>query len=520
MQTFKFISAFCLLAFISSCETESQNSSSEGRARLRAISQNSAPAKSFSDAAAYPSSPRHPQAAEIVSTHRNSDVYAETQENDFTSTGKQSVSTFSIDADGASFSNVRRFIRQENKLPPPGAIRVEELINYFDLHYQYVDTRHPINVNGEVSQCPWNLSNKLVRIGIKGKTMDKEELPASNFVFLIDVSGSMGGEDKLELLKNGFKYFVDEMSDKDRIAIVTYAGTAGVALSSTSGKDKAIIKSAINRLGAGGSTAGAAGILTAYEIAERNFIEGGNNRIILGTDGDFNVGISNREQLIKLVEAKRKNGVYVTVLGVGRGNLNDAALEQIANKGNGTYEYIDHIEQLRKVFIYDYGKFFTVAKDVKVQVEFNPARIASYRLVGYENRALNKADFDDDKKDAGEIGANQDITALYEVVPVKAPKLDSGLALTVKLRYKKSINAESIPLSYKVYDGNKSFHESSNQMKFVSSAASFAMVLSNSEYKGDSNYSKILAWLESSKLPDERGFKKEFSGIVEAASRL
>lgn len=516
MRTLKIISSLCFFVLILSCESDHHpHAHSSGKLNNSAdasVAKTSHAIASRSSPAAY--------TATSAQLSQNSDIYVGLQENNFTNTDQKAVSTFSIDADGASFSNVRRFIQQDNILPPKGAVRAEELINYFDLGYEYTDARHPININGEISQCPWNKSNKLVRIGVKGKPMEKAELPASNFVFLIDVSGSMSSEDKLELLKSGFNYFVDEMSEEDRVAIVSYAGAAVVVLESTSGKNKTKIKNAISRLGSGGGTAGAEGILTAYEIAERNFIDGGNNRIILGTDGDFNVGISDRDELVALVEKKRENGVYVTVLGVGRGNLNDAALEQIANKGNGTYEYIDHIEQLRKVFIYDYGKFFTVAKDVKIQVEFNPQNVASYRLIGYENRTLNNRDFKDDKKDAGEIGANQDITALYEIVPVQGSVRDSKLAVTVNLRYKTEPNGSSIPFSLKVFDDNKSFVESSSQMKLVSSAASFAMILGDSQYKGDTNYDKILSWINDSKLSDRRGFKAEFATMVRTASRL
>lgn len=514
MRSLKFVFSLIILPFIFSCESDTSHSSfRDGSEKIATSAQGASPYSNTSSAASA-------QLAVPTGVSPYADDYATIHENDFISTDKQEVTTFSIDADGASFSNVRRFIQQDKRLPPRGAIRAEELINYFNLDYDYKDTLHPINVNGEISQCPWNPSNKLVRIGIKGKPIEKEALPASNFVFLIDVSGSMAGEDKLELLKSGFKYFVDEMSEKDRVAIVAYAGAAGLVLDSTSGQEKRKIKKAINSLGSGGRTAGAEGIMTAYDIAERNFIEGGNNRIILGTDGDFNVGIRDRKQLVSLVEEKRENGVFVTVLGVGRGNLKDYALEQIANKGNGTYEYIDHIEQLRKVFIYDYGKFFTVAKDVKVQVEFNPLAVVEYRLIGYENRALNNRDFKDDKKDAGEIGANQDITALYEIVPVNENAVRGEPALVVNLRYKKEPNGVSIPINLQVYDANKTFNQSSGQMKLVSSAASFAMILSNSEYKGESNYEKILVWLESSNLADERGFKEEFAGIVKAAARL
>lgn len=448
------------------------------------------------------------------------DQYNSLGENPFITVAETPVSTFSIDADGASYANVRRFIMQDNQVPPDGAVRTEELINYFDYDYEYNDESHPLSFNGEVSGCPWNTEHKLIRIGIKGKPIPEEQLPASNFVFLIDVSGSMGSEDKLELLKNGFNLFVDELSSEDRVAIVTYAGSAGLVLPSTSGSQKQTIKNAINSLGSGGSTAGAQGIITAYEIAQENLIIGGNNRIILGTDGDFNVGPSSQEELITLIEEKRDLGVFLTVLGVGRGNLNDATLEQIANNGNGTYEYIDNILQLQKVFIYDYSKFFTVAKDVKVQVDFNPEKVEAYRLIGYENRILNEEDFEDDEEDAGEIGANQNITALYEIIPVNNQSNVAFKAITIDVRYKLPNSETSVPLSFDIYDENNTFNQSSDFMKFTASVASFSMILYDSDYKGDSNYNMVLSWLNTINLSDEHGFKNEFKTLVEMAKGL
>ena len=448
------------------------------------------------------------------------DTYTEYEENPFIYVSENPISTFSIDADGASYSNMRRFIIQEYQIPPKGAIRTEELINYFNLDYPFDNLIHPIAMNGEVCACPWNTSNKLIRIGLKGKPIPKENLPASNFVFLIDVSGSMASEDKLELLKNGFKYFVDELSDEDKVAIVTYAGTAGVVLESTSGSEKQKIKNAIDQLGAGGSTAGAEGIITAYEIAQRNQITDGNNRIVIGTDGDFNVGLSTQEELVNLIKEKRDLGIFITVLGVGRGNLNDAALEQIADNGNGTYEYIDNLEQLRKVFIYDYNKFFTVAKDVKVQVEFNPVVVESYRLIGYENRVLNQEDFEDDTKDAGEIGSNQNITALYEIVPISHPSLKNVPTFTIDFRYKQPDSDVSEQLELQIFDGGNSISESTDYMKFTSNIASFSMLLTDSEYKGTSSYDNIINLLNSTNLNDEHGFKLELIQIVEKAENL
>ncbi|MDT0643106.1 VWA domain-containing protein [Zunongwangia sp. F363] len=447
------------------------------------------------------------------------DSYNEYEENQFIYTAEEPVSTFSIDADGASYANVRRFIMQENQLPPKGAIRTEELINYFNLDYNFNNDSHPIALNGEISRSPWNNANKLVRIGIKGKSIEKAGLPSSNFVFLIDVSGSMGSEDRLELLKNGFKYFVDELNDEDKVAIVTYAGSAGVILESTPGSEKQKIKNAIDQLGAGGSTAGAQGIVTAYEIAQENFIENGNNRVVIGTDGDFNVGISSQEELVDLIEEKRESGIFITVLGVGRGNLNDAALEQIANNGNGTYEYLDNLEQLRKVFIYDYNKFYTVAKDVKIQVNFNPKNVEAYRLIGYENRILNEEDFEDDQKDAGEIGAGQNITALYEIIP--AANSDFELpAFTIDFRYKQPASNTSSAMELEIFDDENSFEQSSDYMKFTASISSFSMLLSDSQFKGSSSYDKVLYWLDEVNLPDEHGFKAEFKQIVEKAKGL
>jgi Ca-activated chloride channel homolog len=448
------------------------------------------------------------------------DRYMALEENPFINVVEQPISTFSIDADGASYANVRRFILQENKKPPKGAIRTEELINYFDLDYSYDSNIHPISLNGEVSASPWNPSNKLIRIGIKGQPINDSELPPSNFVFLIDVSGSMASSDKLELLKNGFKLFVDQLQVDDRVAIVTYAGNAGVVLESTPGNEKKKIKDAISRLGSGGGTAGAQGIITAYKIAQDHFIAHGNNRIVMGTDGDFNVGISSREKLVKLIEEKRELGIFLTVLGVGRGNLNDAALEQIADKGNGTYEYIDHLEQLKKVFLYEYSKFFTVAKDVKVQIEFNKENVEAYRLIGYENRVLNTEDFNNDDKDAGDIGSNQNITAIYEIKPKENIHFKSIPTFTINFRYKKPDADTSIPLTLAIYDQGKSFNEASDYMKFTASIACFSMLISNSSYKGTSNYEDILEWIKDINLTDKHGFKQEFIELVEKTKNL
>lgn len=443
--------------------------------------------------------------------------YGEIIENPFVLTTQEPTSTFSIDADGASYANVRRFINS-NRLPPADAIRTEEFINYFQYDYGTVSGFHPIGLNGELSACPWMPEHRLVRIGIKGK--DLPALPPSNIVLLIDVSGSMNSPDKLPLLKEGFKLFVDQLAPTDRLAIVTYAGQAGLVLPSTPGSQKATIKSAIDKLGSGGSTAGAQGIVTAYQIAQENFIPGGNNRIILGTDGDFNVGPSSREELVSLIEAKRELGIFLTVLGVGTGNLNDAMLEQLANNGNGTYEYIDQIEQAKKVFIYEFGKFFTVAKDVKVQVHFNPTIVHAYRLIGYENRVLNNEDFEDDEKDAGEIGAGQTITALYEIVPAQGGSSLTSPTFQIEFRYKKPDEAVSIPLTLSVMDAGHTFAQASENMRFAAAATSFGLLLRNSEYKGNTTFQKIRQWAAGANSYDPHGFRQEFLQLVQRAEGL
>lgn len=445
------------------------------------------------------------------------DQYEQLEENPFVNVSDEAISTFSIDADGASYTNVRRYLN-DNTMPPIEAVRTEEMINFFDLDYEYTTTEHPISINGEVSECPWKEKNKLVRIGIKGKPMT--ERPISNFVFLIDVSGSMSSPDKLEMLKTGFKLLVEELNTRDRIAIVTYAGSQKVILESTSADEKQKINSAINALGSGGGTAGAKGIVTAYEIAQQYFIQGGNNRVIIGTDGDFNVGVSSQDELVALIEKKRESGVFLTALGVGRGNLNDAMLEQLANHGNGTYEYIDNEKQLKNIFIDDFGKLFTVAKDVKVQVKFDANHVKSYRLIGYENRVLNNQDFDDDKKDAGEIGANQNITALYEIVPQDSLFKGNASTCEIDFRYKEPDADDSKLLTTTIIDQGNSFINTSNFMRFTASVASFSMLLRKSAYKGTSSYSNIIDWLNNTNLLDAHDYKNEFKTLVQKAEQL
>jgi Ca-activated chloride channel family protein len=443
--------------------------------------------------------------------------YNSFEENPFISTNEEAISTFSIDADGASYTNVRRFLSSGN-LPPKDAVRTEELINFFPLDYPE-NSSAPISLNGEISTCPWSPGHQLLRIGIKGKEIPKDQLPPSNYVLLFDVSGSMGQPEKLELLKESFSLLVDLIGNDDRMAIVTYSGSSNVILPSTPGSDKQTIKDAINSLSTGGGTNGAQGIITAYEIAEQNFIQGGNNRIIIGTDGDFNIGVSNQEGLIELIEEKRKSGVFLTILGVGTGNLQDGKMEQIANHGNGNYEYIDRPDQAEKVFIREVSKFYTVAKDVKVQIEFNPEKVKEYRLIGYENRLLETEDFEDDAKDAGEIGADQNITALYELVPV-AFSPSSGDAVLVDFRYKDPDSEVSQLINLLISDQATPFEFASEDHRFVASVAAYGMLLRNSPYKGNAKWEDAISWTENTLSFDPYGYRAEFLQLLATAKEL
>ena len=438
-------------------------------------------------------------------------------ENPFVKAIDEPVSTFSIDADGGSYSNVRRFLKG-GEMPPVDAIRVEELINYFQYNYADPIDLHPIGISTEVGECPWNADHKLIQIGIKGKSIAKENYPASNFVFLVDVSGSMSSANKLPLVKTGMKFLLDEMRDIDRMAIVTYASSPGVALNSTNDKEK--IRKAIDKLGAGGSTAGAGGINRAYEIAEENFVVDGNNRIIIATDGDFNVGISDQDELIKLIEKKRESGVFLTTIGVGTGNLNEGMLEQLANNGNGTFEYIDNELQARKVFIDEFGKFFTVAKDVKIQIDFDPAVVELYRLIGYENRVLNDSDFTNDAKDAGEIGAGQTITAIYEIKSTQVAFLRGSHPISINFRYKKPNSDVSELIVKAATDDLTPFASTSEDFRFASAITSFGLLLRNSEYKGDTDYDKVLNWVNNARTFDPNSYRFYSTDLIKIAKGL
>lgn len=445
----------------------------------------------------------------------DNDIYGEKykdyEENPFIKTADQPISTFSVDADGGSYANMRRFLHL-GQTPPKESVRIEEFINYFTFDYKEPVKDENVSLESEISNCPWNTEHHLLRLGMKGLTIPADELPNSNYVFLIDVSGSMNSPDKLGVLKTGFKTLVDNLSDRDRIAIVTYAGQAGVLLESTYGDEREKIKSAIDKLGAGGSTAGAAGIITAYEIAEKNFIPNGNNRVILGSDGDFNVGPSSTEELIKLIEEKCDKGIYLTVLGVGGGNLNDYMMEQIANKGNGNYEYIDNAKQIEKVFTHEILKFYTVAKDSKIQITFNPNKIDSYRLIGYENRKLEKEDFENDSTDAGEIGSAQTITALYELVLTDKP--DEEKYAQFDFRYKKSNETESRLITHEINSVPKEIMSSSENMRFATSVAGLGLLMKQSQYKGTLTKQMVLDLGRGAISFDPNGYRKEFIELV------
>jgi Ca-activated chloride channel family protein len=423
----------------------------------------------------------------------------------------QPVSTFSVDADGGSYANMRRFL-YIGQAPPEASVRIEEYINYFTFDYQEPVDGENVSLESEVSTCPWNHNHHLMRIGMKGKTLPIDELPNSNYVFLIDVSGSMNSPDKLGILKTGFKTMVDNLKDQDRIAIVTYAGEAGILLQSTYGDEKQKIKNAIGKLGAGGATAGAAGISTAYKIAVDNFVPGGNNRVILGTDGDFNIGPSSTDDLVKMIEEKRESGIYLTVLGVGGGNLNDHMMEQIANKGNGNYEYIDNAAQIQKVFTHELGKFYTVAKDCKIQITFNDNMVDSFRLIGYENRSLDDEDFENDSTDAGEIGSSQTITAIYELV-LKDP-VSIGNYARFDFRYKKPGENASRLLSHEIQHSVKDILESSGNMKFSASITGFGLIMKQSRYKGSATKQMVIDLGKKGVTFDPNGYKQEFLDLV------
>ncbi|MBK7479285.1 MAG: von Willebrand factor type A domain-containing protein [Bacteroidales bacterium] len=470
----------------------------------------------------------------------NTEGYASTTENGFRSVISNPLSTFSIDVDNASWSNIRRFINN-GSLPPPEAVRIEEMINYFRYDYPEPEGFHPFSLTSELSVCPWNRKHHLLLVGLKGRSIDKSSLPPSNIVFLIDVSGSMNSPDKLPLLKSAFGLLVNELRPRDRVAMVVYAGAAGLVLESTPGNRKDEIMNAISNIEAGGSTAGGAGLRLAYEVASKNFIKGGNNRIILATDGDFNVGESSNGGMERLVADNRDRGIFMTVLGFGKGNLKDDKMEIIADKGNGNYSYIDNLQEARRVLVKEFGgTLFTIAKDVKFQIEFNPAKVQSYRLIGYENRLLNEEDFNDDRKDAGEMGSGHNVTALYELVPagtedetpavdplkyqanpvIKPGKIPSDEFLAIKIRYKKPEGSSSVLLENVVRDYVRNIDSASDNLRFAAAVAEFGMILGDSEYKGNSSVDEAVRLAKSARGDDSEGYRAEFIRLMEAARDL
>ena len=456
--------------------------------------------------------------------------------NDYQLVTDTPLSTFSIDVDTASYANVRRFL-EHHTLPPASAVRIEELLNYFDYGYAPPSGDAPFATHVEIASCPWAPEHRLARIGIKGKVIDEGELPPSNLVFLLDVSGSMASQDKLPLVADAIKLLVHQLDERDRVAIVVYAGSSGLVLPSTSGVDKAQIIRALDKLQAGGSTAGGAGIELAYQTAVANFIEGGINRVILATDGDFNVGLTDQGALLELIEDRAKSGVFLTVLGFGTGNLQDGTMEQLADHGNGNYAYIDGMDEARKVLVTQRGgTMATIAKDVKIQVEFNPLQVHAYRLIGYENRALAARDFDDDSKDAGEIGAGHTVTALYEVVPAGtdlavpgAPILKyqqpsattqaaaSGELMTVKLRYKQPDADRSQLLSFPITDGGTAWASASADFRHAAAVAGFGMLLRDSPYAGEASWSMVQELAAGAASRDPHGYRAEFRTLVRKA---
>ena len=468
-------------------------------------------------------------------TDPNTESYAGLEENPFESPLKTPLSTFSIDVDNASYTNIRRFINEGQKVPKD-AVRVEEMINFFKYKYPQPEGQHPFSINTEYSDCPWNKNSRLLKIGLQGKNIPMANLPASNLVFLVDVSGSMDEQNKLPLLKESMKILVKELRSIDKVSIVVYAGSAGVVLEPTSGDNKDEIMDAFDDLHAGGSTAGGEGIELAYKLAQQNFIKEGNNRVVIATDGDFNVGASSDDDMLKLIEQKRESGVFLTVLGFGMGNYKDSKMEILADKGNGNYAYIDNIQEANRFLGKEFkGSMFAIAKDVKIQIEFNPSHVQAYRLIGYENRKLNAEDFKNDKIDAGELGSGHSVTALYEIVPtgVESDYVPSDLKYTktekvtgnqtdelatVKFRYKKPDDNNSVEIVNVIADRKTDIENSSPDFKFATAVSWFGLKLRDSKYIANSSSSDIKRLAKSGLSNDEEGYRSEFVRLIDAVN--
>jgi Ca-activated chloride channel family protein len=475
----------------------------------------------------------------VAQPEYNTEEYDGINENIFHGALQNPLSTFSIDVDAASYSNIRRFI-QLGQRPPKDAVRIEEMVNYFDYDYNQPTGEDPFSIYTEIAAAPWNKKHQLVHIGLQGKNIPKENLPPSNLVFLIDVSGSMSDENKLPLLKASFKLLVEQLREQDRVAIVVYAGAAGLVLPSTSGAEKKKIIESLENLQAGGSTAGGEGIKLAYKIAKENFRKDGNNRVILATDGDFNVGESSNAAMERLVEEKRNDGIFLTTLGFGMGNYKDSKMEILADKGNGNYMYIDSILEAQKALVNEFGgTLFTIAKDVKLQIEFNPAKVKAYRLIGYENRMLKNEDFNNDKKDAGELGSGHTVTALYEIIPVGVEsefyKIDelkyqttkvnpaaqaSNEIMTVKFRYKKPDGDVSKLIVHPLVDQQVKFEKTSDDFRWSAAVAAFGMILRESEFVKDFKVGDVEALAKSARGIDKDGYRAEFINLLKTSHAL
>jgi len=476
--------------------------------------------------------------SQLIPINENYDEdYESFVENQFTNPKEEPLSTFSIDVDNASYTNIRRFINQGQRVPKD-AVRVEEMINFFKYDYDQPKSNHPFSINTEYSDCPWNEKHKLIKIGLQGKEIAMDNLPNSNFVFLIDVSGSMGQQNKLPLLKESLKVLVNQLRENDKVAIVVYAGAAGLVLPTTSGNDKETIIKSLDNLNAGGSTAGGAGIELAYKIASENFIKNGNNRVILATDGDFNVGSTSNKDMESLIEEKRKTGVFLTCLGYGMGNYKDSKMEILADKGNGNYAYIDNIQEANRFLGKEFkGNMFAIAKDVKIQIEFNPKHVQNYRLIGYENRKLRTEDFKNDAIDAGELGSGHTVTALYEIIPVgvkssftnetpelkytetvQATKGYTNELATIKFRYKKPDGNKSIEIVQVIENNSNSLQDSSEDFKFSAAVAWFGLKLRDSKLINDKSSKNIQKLALQGKSNDTEGYKAEFMRLVEAVN--
>jgi Ca-activated chloride channel family protein len=466
----------------------------------------------------------------------NTESYEHVDENGFKRVSRDPLSTFSVDVDTASYANVRRFLN-EGRLPEPGAVRIEELVNYFRLPYPAPDGHQPFAITTELSECPWNPAHRLALIGIQGRPLAPREPAPRNLVFLLDVSGSMMPSDKLPLVQSAMRMLVDALNDHDRVAIVVYAGASGLALPSTPGTDKATIARAIADLRPGGSTNGAEGIQLAYRIARQHFIRGGVNRVVLATDGDFNVGVTSQDALVRLIEQERESGVFLSVLGVGTGNLKDSTMEKLADKGNGNYAYLDSLQEARKVLVRELGGTLeTIAKDVKIQVEFNPLAVDGYRLIGYENRVMANEDFNDDTKDAGEIGAGHSVTALYEIVP--KGEHTPGVSQTA-LKYQRQARTTAaardnelmtVAVRFKQPDGHTSDRVSRTvrntprpmtaNLGFASAVAEFGMLLRGSAHARGARYGAVIDRARRYSVDDRTGYQAEFVNLAERAAQL